>query len=201
MPVQVFGARSSPQLQTKTITPSASTQYVTPSIGYDGLSQVTVNGDSNLISDNIKSGVNIFGVSGTYSRIKKKELSASTFSLTTISSYTAFKITLPSYITNKNLVAGCIRIELLSDSSSIGAEGMFFFPKGRETIEISSTGNKTTLNSERYLYDSVSKKTTYWLNSIKYSSNYLYISNKNFSSSWSISTSSSSGSHCILFYS
>lgn len=66
MPVQVFGAQSSPQLQTKTITPSASTQYVTPSIGYDGLSQVTVNGDSNLTSENIKSGISIFGISGSY---------------------------------------------------------------------------------------------------------------------------------------
>ena len=98
-------------------------------------------------------------------------------------------------------MAGLIRIELLSGSSSIGAEGLFFFPAGGETIEISSNGNKTKLNSERYLYDSVSKKTTYWLSSVEYSSNYLYISNKNFSSSWSISTSYSSGSHCILFYS
>lgn len=75
MPVQVFGARSSPQLQTKTIIPSASTQYVTPSIGYDGLSQVIVNGDSNLVSNNIKSGVNIFGVAGSYSsQLNKTEL-------------------------------------------------------------------------------------------------------------------------------
>lgn len=66
MSVQVFGARSSPQLQTKTITPSASTQYVTPSTGYDGLSQVIVNGDSNLIPNNIRKGKSIFSVSGTY---------------------------------------------------------------------------------------------------------------------------------------
>lgn len=66
MSVQVFDARSSPQLQTKTITPSASTQHVTPSTGYDGLSQVIINGDSNLISQNIKSGVSIFGVTGTF---------------------------------------------------------------------------------------------------------------------------------------
>ena len=33
---------------------------------YDGLSQVTVNGDNDLIADNIKSGVEIFGVTGTY---------------------------------------------------------------------------------------------------------------------------------------
>ena len=65
MPIQVFGARSSPQIQSKNVTPSASTQYVTPSIGYDGLSQVTVGGSSNLVSSNIKNGVNIFGVTGS----------------------------------------------------------------------------------------------------------------------------------------
>ena len=33
-----------------------------PSSRYDGLSQVTVNGDSNLVPNNIKSGINIFGI-------------------------------------------------------------------------------------------------------------------------------------------
>lgn len=64
--IQVFGAGGSPQLQSKSITPSTSTQHVYPSSRFDGLSQVTVNGDSNLISSNIKSGTNIFGVTGNY---------------------------------------------------------------------------------------------------------------------------------------
>ena len=54
-----------PTLQDKTVTPSATEQVIAPDSGYDGLSQVTVSGDSNLIADNIKSGVSIFGITGT----------------------------------------------------------------------------------------------------------------------------------------
>ena len=54
-----------PTLQAKTVTPTATEQVIAPDSGYDGLSQVTVSGDSNLIADNIKSGVSIFGITGT----------------------------------------------------------------------------------------------------------------------------------------
>ncbi len=100
-------ATGGPTLQSKTVSPSESTQTVSPDSGYDGLSKVTVNaisstyvgsdvtkksaatytpkttdqsiasgqylsgtqtikGDANLVARNIKSGVNIFGVTGTY---------------------------------------------------------------------------------------------------------------------------------------
>lgn len=54
-------------LQTKTVMPDATTQIIQPDNGYDGLSAVTVHGDSNLVADNIAEGVSIFGVTGTHS--------------------------------------------------------------------------------------------------------------------------------------
>lgn len=55
-----------PNLQTRSVTPSTSTQSITPSSGYCGLRSVSVSGDSNLISSNIKSGISIFGIYGSY---------------------------------------------------------------------------------------------------------------------------------------
>lgn len=52
--------------QSKTVTPNAAGQTVAPDAGYDALSSVIINADADLIAGNIKSGVNIFGVTGTY---------------------------------------------------------------------------------------------------------------------------------------
>ena len=72
--VQVKSSGSSPTLQSRTVTPSSSTQYITPQSRYDALSQVTVYGDSNLIESNIKSGVSIFSVSGKVKTIGQKHV-------------------------------------------------------------------------------------------------------------------------------
>ena len=62
----------SPNLQTKTITPSTSQQSLSADSGFDGLDVVTINGvtsdiDSNIKAENIKNGISILGVIGSYS--------------------------------------------------------------------------------------------------------------------------------------
>lgn len=68
--VSIFGVvgnyQPSPMLQSKTFTPTSSGSVIMPDTGYQGLSEVTVVGDANLVAGNIKSGTSIFGVVGTY---------------------------------------------------------------------------------------------------------------------------------------
>ena len=59
------GSGSTPNYQQKTVTPSASEQVISADSEYDALSQVIVNGSSNLSPENIKKDIEIFGVTGT----------------------------------------------------------------------------------------------------------------------------------------
>lgn len=56
------------KLQTKSITPKKNNQTIKPDDGYDGFNEVTVFGDNNLVDYNIRGGVTIFGVTGTYNK-------------------------------------------------------------------------------------------------------------------------------------
>lgn len=66
--VNIAGVTGSyaPSTQTKVTTPTSFPTVVNVDSGYDGMTKVTVNAPSNLSSGNIKSGVSIAGVTGTY---------------------------------------------------------------------------------------------------------------------------------------
>lgn len=60
-----------PTLQDKTVSPATSEQTITADEGNDGLGTVTVEAvtasiDANIVAENIKDGVTILGVTGTY---------------------------------------------------------------------------------------------------------------------------------------
>ena len=63
---QIQQGGSTPIYQSKTFTPTSAGSTILPDVGYNALSQVVVNGDADLVAGNIKSGVSIFGVVGTY---------------------------------------------------------------------------------------------------------------------------------------
>ena len=103
MAIEVRGAGGSANLQAKTVTPTASTQYVTPSTGYDGLSQVTINGDSNFKANNIVKGVTIWGLTGSYAGFSNIESRYLTKSYS--SNYKTLTLTLPNGVL-PNQIAG-----------------------------------------------------------------------------------------------
>ena len=61
--------------QVKSVTPGRGQIIVTPDAGYNSLSEVYVSGDDDLIANNIRAGITIFGVTGTYNDFKTQSKS------------------------------------------------------------------------------------------------------------------------------
>ena len=112
--LQGKASASEPVLQSKMVTPTTSTQNITPDSGYDGLSHVTVNGDVNLKAENIKSGVSIFGITGNY----EGSSGGGSVAIETCSGCISFEgIPMPLSVTytNNNLVYQTINVETLTN--------------------------------------------------------------------------------------
>ena len=98
--------------QEKQVTPTMLSQEVVADAGYDALSKVTVNGDANLISSNIKDGTQIFGVTGNYvtpTNYQSKQVTpiAAGLNVTADAGYDALSSV--SIAGDQNLIAGNVK--------------------------------------------------------------------------------------------
>lgn len=63
-PSEIDAITAGGNLQEKTVTPTGQQITVVPDEGYDGMSTVIVEGDTNLTAQNIAEGITIYGVTG-----------------------------------------------------------------------------------------------------------------------------------------
>ena len=79
--VSVGVTLSEGEVQSKEVSPSTEDLIVLPDEGFDALKSVTVKGDIDLKAENIKDGVELFGITGTYTgepiHFQSKEISPS----------------------------------------------------------------------------------------------------------------------------
>lgn len=74
--------------ETKTITPSTSQQTITPSSGKNAITQATVSAvdntiDNNITAGNIKNGVTILGITGSYTGLDTSDANATASDIVT----------------------------------------------------------------------------------------------------------------------
>ena len=137
--------------ETTTVTPTTSQQVITPTGQHNGLTEVTIEAvdasiDSDIIAGNIKSGVNILGVSGSVVELNADSLSVtpttSAQTITPTSPYNAFDEVSVSAVTSSidsNITAGNIK----SGVSILGVNGSVVELNGETTTVTPTTSQQT----------------------------------------------------------
>ena len=133
------------KLRSETVTPSASPQTVLPGDGFDGLSFVTVYGDSDLVSENIKDGVTIFNVTGNYTG-ESSEGDADDYSPSTHNLLLVYADTQATWVSVSVPSTGYFKRSTDFFSDSRGRRFPFFIPAdmcGNAQIKVSSLPTTT----------------------------------------------------------
>lgn len=133
--VSIFGvtgthAGQKPE-QSKTVTPTAAGLTVTPDSG-KALSSVVVNGDADLVAGNVKSGVNIFGVTGTYAGEILPDAEDYTFGDPPVLNDTSW--------------------DMISAIASTGEAPNYWAVGDRKAVKIQGTVGTLALNTTLYVY-------------------------------------------------
>ena len=139
----------------KSATPSTAEQEVVPTAG-KFLSKVTVGGDANLVADNIKSGVSIFGVQGTLTSLDTSDADATAENID--SGKTAYvkgqKITGTSTKVNTsdaNAVAGDIATGKTAYVNGVKLTGTHTCPPGLDTSDANATATDILTGKTAYV--------------------------------------------------
>lgn len=149
-----------PITQEKTVIPTAGQQIVTPDEEYTGLSKVTVEAiqDENLISENIKNGVDILGVTGNYvgGKYAPRYISFYNYSGTEldeeIANLDTSNITKMSYMFNACNKLTSLKLSSFNTSNVTDMTGMFYNCQKLTTLDLSSfnTSNVTDMSGVFY---------------------------------------------------
>ena len=139
----------------KSATPSTAEQEVVPTAG-KFLSKVTVGGDANLVADNIKNGVSIFGVQGTLTSLDTSDADATAENID--SGKTAYvkgqKITGTSTKVNTsdaNAVAGDIATGKTAYVNGVKLTGTHTCPPGLDTSDATATEGQILSGKTAYV--------------------------------------------------
>ena len=132
--------------ETRVISPTTSQQIITPNSPYNGITQITINAvdasiDSNIQVGNIKSGVNILGVTGNYTEDADALVTDLSYGKT-------------AYV-NGNLVTGTLTNVQKPASLDNTQSGVFF-----------KTADSTSNATSQYIFNDVNNSVNYFVSAI-----------------------------------
>lgn len=135
---------SSPTLQTKTVTPTTSSQSVTPDSGYDGLSKVTVNAiPSNYI---VPSGTKTITSNGTYDVTSYASATVNIASGSSNNNCEAYIVDASNPVVNFNTTSGTIKVYGYGQGATSGYTTPKYGFIGTSYKKVASYGSDTTTN-------------------------------------------------------